>query len=194
MLLDNFGKSGVKSMNANKKLKQSHQILRNKNNQLYIQENMMVKKGEHYTVPIKASYKNKVSGTIIEQSNKGQTVFIEPVAISKLNEQLTLLKAEETAEEYQILAELTGLINEQERLVDQAVDTMTTLDIIFARGKYSREIGGITPKVNKEERLRIVQGKHPLLLEHAVPLTFSLEQSIEDLSLQVPMLVVKRLS
>lgn len=134
----------------------------------------MVKKGEHYTVPIKASYKNKVSGTIIEQSNKGQTVFIEPVAISKLNEQLTLLKAEETAEEYQILAELTGLINEQERLVDQAVDTMTTLDIIFARGKYSREIGGITPKVNKEERLRIVQGKHPLLLEHAVPLTFSL--------------------
>lgn len=149
-------------------------FLRNKNNQLYIQENMMVKKGEHYTVPIKASYKNKVSGTIIEQSNKGQTVFIEPVAISKLNEQLTLLKAEETAEEYQILAELTGLINEQERLVDQAVDTMTTLDIIFARGKYSREIGGITPKVNKEERLRIVQGKHPLLLEHAVPLTFSL--------------------
>ncbi|MGT9066425.1 endonuclease MutS2, partial [Enterococcus faecalis] len=118
--------------------------------------------------------KNKVSGTIIEQSNKGQTVFIEPVAISKLNEQLTLLKAEETAEEYQILAELTGLINEQERLVDQAVDTMTTLDIIFARGKYSREIGGITPKVNKEERLRIVQGKHPLLLEHVVPLTFSL--------------------
>lgn len=107
---------------------------------------------------------------------------------------MTLLKAEETAEEYQILAELTGLINEQERLVDQAVDTMTTLDIIFARGKYSREIGGITPKVNKEERLRIVQGKHPLLLEHAVPLTFSLEQSIEDLSLQVPMLVVKRLS
>ncbi|MGC2989636.1 MutS-related protein [Enterococcus faecalis] len=130
-------------------------FLRNKNNQLYIQENMMVKKGEHYTVPIKASYKNKVSGTIIEQSNKGQTVFIEPVAISKLNEQLTLLKAEETAEEYQILAELTGLINEQERLVDQAVDTMTTLDIIFAR-------------------VRIVQGKHPLLLEHAVPLTFSL--------------------
>ncbi|EBA5302104.1 endonuclease MutS2, partial [Salmonella enterica] len=55
-----------------------------------------------------------------------------------------------------------------------AVDTMTTLDIIFARGKYSREIGGITPKVNKEERLHIVQGKHPLLLEHAVPLTFSL--------------------
>ncbi len=68
-------------------------FLRNKNNQLYIQENMMVKKGEHYTVPIKASYKNKVSGTIIEQSNKGQTVFIEPVAISKLNEQLTTLKS-----------------------------------------------------------------------------------------------------
>ncbi|MGH2245726.1 endonuclease MutS2, partial [Enterococcus faecalis] len=78
------------------------------------------KQGAHYTVPIKASYKNKVSGTIIEQSNKGQTVFIDPVAISKLNEQLTLLKAEETAEQYQILAELTGLINEQERLVDQA--------------------------------------------------------------------------
>ena len=79
-------------------------------------------------------------------SNKGQTVFIEPVAISKLNEQLTLLKAEETAEEYQILAELTGLINEQERLVDQAVDTMTTLDIIFARESIVAKLVGLRQK------------------------------------------------
>ena len=107
---------------------------------------MMVKKGEHYTVPIKASYKNKVSGTIIEQSNKGQTVFIEPVTISKLNEQLTLLKAEETAEEYQILAELTGLINEQERLVDQAVDTMTTLDIILHEESIVAKLVGLRQK------------------------------------------------
>ncbi|MGH2123224.1 endonuclease MutS2, partial [Enterococcus faecalis] len=77
-------------------------FLRNKINQLYIQVNMMVKKGEHYSVPIKASYKNKVSGTIIQQSNKGQSLFIAPEAISKLNEQLTLLKAQQTAEEYQI--------------------------------------------------------------------------------------------
>ena len=59
---------------------------------------------------------------------------------------MTLLKAEETAEEYQILAELTGLINEQERLVDQAVDTMTTLDIIFARESIVAKLVGLRQK------------------------------------------------
>lgn len=149
-------------------------FLRHPNNKTMIQEAMIVKKGEHYTIPIKASYKNKISGSIIEQSGKGQTAFIEPAAVAKLNEQIALLKAEEVAEEYQILAELNGLLSEHELLITNGIEAVTTFDIIFARAKYSRELDGITPKVNKEERISIKQGRHPLLPSNAVPLDFQI--------------------
>lgn len=139
-----------------------------------IQEPIIVQKGDHYTIPVKASYKNKIDGHIIEQSNKGQTVFVEPSQVAKLNERYVLLKAEEIAEEYQILAELTGMLAEKEAEITLAIETMTTFDIIFARAKYSRAINGITPQVNKQEKIVLKQGRHPLLPEDAVPLDFHL--------------------
>ncbi|MGM0123131.1 DNA mismatch repair protein MutS2 [Enterococcus sp. AZ194] len=151
-------------------------FLRHPNNKTMIQESMIVKKGDHFTIPIKSSYKNKVSGNIIEQSGKGQTAFIEPAAVAKLNEQITLLKAEEVAEEYQILAELNGLLSERELEISNGIEAVTTFDIIFARAKYSREVNGITPKINKEERIDLKQGRHPLLasVSEVVPLDFQL--------------------
>ena len=149
-------------------------FLRHPGNKEMIQEAMIVQKGEHATIPIKASYKNKVAGTIIEQSNKGTTVFIEPTVVAKASVQHQLLKAEEIAEEYQILASLTGALAENEQAIDQIIETVTVFDIIFARGKYSREINGITPIINKSERIHLKQARHPLLSEKAVPLDFDL--------------------
>ncbi|GGI66212.1 endonuclease MutS2 [Enterococcus alcedinis] len=156
-------------------------FIRHSKNKEMIQESMIVKKGEHYTVPIKASYKNKVAGTLIEESNKGQTAFIEPSAVSKLNEQLNQLVMEETMEEYQILAELTGYLAENETLIDQAIETITVLDCIFARGKYSREINGITPKVNKTEYIHLIEGRHPFLPDDAIPLNFEIGETYRGL-------------
>lgn len=156
-------------------------FIRHGKNKEMIQESMVVKKGEHYTVPIKASYKNKVAGTLIEESSKGQTAFIEPSAVSKLNEQLNQLMMEETMEEYQILAELTGYLAENEAVIDQAIETITVLDCIFARGKYSREINGVTPKVNKEERIHLIGGRHPFLPSDAIPLNFEIGEDYRGL-------------
>ena len=140
------------SRNLRKVLKQSQQLtekeiqdrllkfLRHPHNKEMIQEAMIVQKGDHYTIPIKASYKNKVPGTIIEQSNKGTTVFIEPTAVEKASMNYQLLKAEEIAEEYQVLAYLTGALAEQEASNRfDYLETITRLDIIFARGKYSQK-------------------------------------------------------
>ncbi|MEK6190097.1 MAG: endonuclease MutS2, partial [Carnobacterium alterfunditum] len=149
-------------------------FLKNSSNKEMIQDGMIVQKDGHYTVPIKTSYKNKVAGNMIEQSNKGTTVFVEPTAVAKLNEQLIMLKAEEVAEEYQILAELTGYLAEKESIIDFIMETITAFDIIFARAKYSREINGITPKVNKNEVIHIKKGIHPFLPKGAVPLDFTL--------------------
>lgn len=156
-------------------------FIRHPSNKEMLQEALIIKKGEHYTVPIKASYKNRVAGTIVEQSSKGQTAFIEPSAIAKLNERHALLKAEEIAEEYQVLAELTGLFAEHEAVIDFAVETITAFDIIFARGKYSRELQGITPDVNKSEVIEIKKGRHPFLPKDAVPLDFQLGEDYRGL-------------
>lgn len=156
-------------------------FIRHGKNKEMIQEAMIVKKGAHYTVPIKASYKNKVAGTLIEESSKGQTVFIEPSAVAKLNEQLNGLSIEETMEEYQILAELTGYLSENELMIEQAIETVTVFDCIFARGKYSREINGITPRMNKEERIHLIAGRHPFLPGEAVPLDFHLGETYRGL-------------
>jgi dsDNA-specific endonuclease/ATPase MutS2 len=149
-------------------------FIRHPQNKKKIQESLVIKKEERYTIPIKSSYKNMIQGNIVEQSNKGTTVYVEPTSVTKLNEQLVLLKAEEQAEEYQILAELTGYVSEQEKNIMHAIEMVTFFDIIFARAKYSKMIEGVTPLVNKEERVRIIQGKHPLLFHEAVPLDFSL--------------------
>ncbi|MBT2732292.1 endonuclease MutS2 [Carnobacterium sp. ISL-102] len=149
-------------------------FLKNSSNKEMIQDGIIVQKDGHYTVPIKMSYKNKVAGNMIEQSNKGTTVFVEPAAVAKLNEQLIMLKAEEVAQEYQILAELTGYLAEKETIIDFIMETITAFDIIFARAKYSREINGITPKVNKNEVIHIKKGIHPFLPKGAVPLDFTL--------------------
>ncbi|MBO1305023.1 endonuclease MutS2 [Enterococcus sp. 669A] len=156
-------------------------FLRHPNNKTMLQEALIIKKGEHYTVPIKASYKNKIAGTIVEQSGNGQTAFIEPNTVSKLNERHAMLKAEETAEEYQVLAELTGLLAENEEVIDFALETITAFDIIFARAKYSRDLNGITPDVNKSEVIQIKKGRHPFLPKDAVPLDFSLGEEYRGL-------------
>jgi DNA mismatch repair protein MutS2 len=149
-------------------------FLRHPQNKRMLQEALIVKKDDHFTIPIKASYKNKVAGSVIQQSGNGQTAFIEPQSVAKLNEQITLLKAAEIAEEYQVLAELTGLLGEAELSLLQSLEVVTTFDIIFARAKYSRELDGITPKVNKMEQITIIQGRHPFLSQDAVPLDFRL--------------------
>ncbi len=156
-------------------------FLRHKATKEMIQEAMIVQKGAHYTIPIKASYKNKVPGRIIEQSNKGTTVFVEPAAVEKANEQYQLLKAEEIAEEYQVLAGLTGALAEKEAAIDRIIETVTRIDIFFARAKYSREINGITPILNKKEYIHIKQGRHPLLTEKTVPLDFELGKDYRGL-------------
>ena len=151
-----------------------HKFLNHPNNQTFIQDKIIIKKGDTYTIPIKVTYKKRVSGNIIEQSNKGQTVYIEPSSITKLNEKLIMLEAEAIAEEYQILAELTGLLSERYSQIMMSIESITAFDMIFARAKYSRDIDGVTPKMNKNELISIQQARHPLLKGHAVPLDFTL--------------------
>lgn len=161
-------------------------FMRNTQNKPKLQEVIIVKKNDRFTVPIKASYKNQIAGTIVEASSKGTTVFIEPVAVAKLNDKLYQLKMEEATEVYQILSTLTGMIAEQMQSIQSNIEVVAQYDMIFAKAKFSREINGIEPKINRDGIIEFVNVKHTLLGETAVPLNLSLGKEYRGLTITGP--------
>ncbi|MEX5521680.1 endonuclease MutS2 [Bacillus cereus] len=155
-------------------------------NKKFIQEFFISKKDDRYTIPIKSSYKNQVAGSIIEASAKGSTVFIEPHTVTKLNAELAGLKAEEAVEEYQILATLSGMVLENIYSIKINMELISQYDMVFAKAKFSKSIGGIEPKLNDHGYIHLVNCKHPLLTGQVVPLHFKIGQEYRSLIITGP--------
>lgn len=160
--------------------------MKNGANKEYIQEFYISKKDDRFTIPIKASFKNDVAGTIIETSSKGSTVFIEPEAVSKLNVELVSLKSEESVEEYQILATLTGAIHESLHEIGINIECISQYDMIFAKAKYSKSTDAIEPKINNYGYIKLINSKHPLLEGNIVPLDFEIGEDYRSLIITGP--------
>lgn len=161
-------------------------FLNNSANKPYIQEFFISQKDDRYTIPIKATYKNHVQGTVVEISSKGATVFMEPSVVAKLNVELATLKAEEAVEEYQILASLSGLLMEHLHAITINMELISQYDMVFAKAKFSRQIGGREPRINDYGYIQLINGKHPLLPGNAVPLQFSIAKDYRSLIITGP--------
>ena len=155
-------------------------FIKNPSNKEALQEFFVSERNGKFTVPIKASYKNRVDGTIIETSSKGNTVFIEPNVVSKYSSELISLKAEESIEEYKILAEITEMIYGKLKEIKINIEVIAEYDMIMAKAKYSKEIGGIKPKLNEIQYIKIVNGIYPLI-KNPVPLNFEIGKSYRSL-------------
>ncbi|WP_088838839.1 endonuclease MutS2 [Listeria sp. ILCC792] len=162
-------------------------FMKNSQNRKYIQEFFVSKKNDRYTVPIKASFQKFVPGAIVESSGKGTTVFIEPEAVRKLNDELVGLYAWESAEVYQILMTLTGSIIEKLDGIKHNKDVIAEFDFIFAKGKLSRQMEGISPSINENGIIRLKNARHPFLLgtDH-VPLQFEIGENYRSLVITGP--------
>ncbi|RWZ58190.1 endonuclease MutS2 [Halobacillus fulvus] len=139
-----------------------------------MQESHPVLKNERYTLPIRRENRRKVKGTVVDQSSSGATVFIEPEAMTSLQEELYLLKVSEETEMENILYTLTGEVLAHEQELNLAIETMHHYDILFAKAKYSRSIRGSEPAFSNDFSIRLLKARHPLLMEEAVPLTVEL--------------------
>lgn len=160
-------------------------FLKSAANREAIQDGFVTKKQDRFTIPIKASYKHKVAGTIVDTSSRGTTVFIEPEAVAKLNAELVVKRTEEAVEIYQVLATLTGMVTEALPTIEATLDVIAQYDMVFAKGKYSQSIDGIAPRVNAVGKISLKQVRHPLL-ERAVPLDFSLGDTYRGLIITGP--------
>ncbi|ACO85444.1 endonuclease MutS2 [Clostridium botulinum] len=160
-------------------------FLRNSENKEYIQEFFISQRDGKHTIAIKAAYKNKVEGTIVETSSKGTTVFMEPNVISKHTSELIVLKAEESVEEYKVLATLTGMLFERIKDLKMNVDVISEYDMIWAKAKYSKVINGIKPKLNDYGYIKIIKGKYPLIKD-SIPLDFEIGKDYRGLIITGP--------
>ena len=163
-----------------------NKFLTSSGNKKYIQEFIISKRGDRYVIPIKASYKNEVDGTVLDSSSKGTTVFIEPNNVSKFSLELISLKSEESIEEYKILSNLTEMIFEKISQIKLNVEIISEYDMVFAKAKYSANNKCITPKVNDRGYIKIVNGKHPLLKGKVVPLNIEIGKDYRSLIITGP--------
>lgn len=141
----------------------------------YLQDPIITMRGDRYCLPVKAECRGNVQGMIHDQSSTGSTLFIEPMAVVKLNNDLKELYAKEQEEILVILARLSEDTAEYIEEIRTDYRSLTDLDFIFARGRLALEMNGSRPLFNTEGRIYIREGRHPLLdARKVVPITISL--------------------
>ena len=137
-------------------------------------------------VPVKKEYKFKIQGSVIDKSATGNTLFVEPVGVSKYFEELEILKIDEENEVYKILYTLTAMVSDAVDILEEDMRMIEKLDFIFSKGKLSIDLDCVEPKINLERRIVLKEARHPLMDKTVnVPLDFSLgdtklEKDTED--------------
>lgn len=129
----------------------------------YLQDPIITMRGDRYCLPVKAEYRSQVQGLIHDQSSTGSTLFIEPMAVVKLNNDLKELYAKEQEEIQVILARLSEEAGQYIEEIRADYRALTELDFIFARGALAISMRGSRPIFNEQGRIRIREGRHPLL-------------------------------
>lgn len=160
-------------------------FLTGKKYQIALQDKLVVEKAGHFTLPVKASYRNLFPGQIIDVSNHGKTVYIEPNKAAKLIEQKGKFQSQITAIEFQILGMLTAEVFENLPTIKQNMQIIIAIDVILARAKYSLIVAGVRPDLNAENRLILNCMRHPLLT-NPIPLSVKIGQPTRGLIITGP--------
>ena len=129
----------------------------------YLQDAVITMRNGRYCVPVKAEYKSQVPGMIHDQSSTGSTLFIEPMAIVKLNNEIRDLELKEAAEIEKILAALSELTAQHREELQYDLENMVELDFIFARASLAMEQNATRPLFNTKGWINIRKGRHPLI-------------------------------
>ena len=129
----------------------------------YLQDAVITMRDGRYCLPVKAEYKSQVPGMVHDQSSTGSTVFIEPLAIVKLNNELRELEIQEKREIEFVLAALSSQLMPYADAILSDLSILAELDFIFAKAALSRHYNCVEPKFNNKRYINIKDGRHPLL-------------------------------
>lgn len=163
----------------------AEQILRS--NKAYMTDNYCTFRNGRICLPVKKEHRHKISGSIIDQSSTGSTLFMEPACIANYYEELQLLKISEENEIYRILYMLSAFVSESAPVLHENLTLIEKLDFVFSRGKLSLDMAGTEPAINTERRIRLTEARHPLMeKDTAVPLQFEVGETIRGVVITGP--------
>lgn len=159
----------------------------NGNARTYLQDSVITMRNGRYCIPIKAEYKGQVPGMIHDQSSTGSTLFIEPMAVVKLNNDMRELELQEQKEIEIILAGLSEQIAEEREAIALNLELMVQLDFIFARAGLAMDMNGSEPVFNEEGRVLLKKARHPLIpKKKVVPIDIRLGDDFDLLIITGP--------
>lgn len=153
----------------------------------HLQDTVVTMRGDRYVVPVKSESKGKIQGIVHDMSASGQTVYIEPMAVVNLNNELRTLYIEEDTEIKRILEELSAKVAEVAEELMGNEEILKELDFIFAKGQMSIEMDGQAPILNEEGYINLKQARHPLIdREKVVPIDVYLGDTFTSLIITGP--------
>lgn len=153
----------------------------------YLQDSLITTRDERYCIPIKAEYRSQVSGIIHDQSASGSTLFVEPAAIVKLNNDIRELEIKEQAEIEVILARLSESAAAYISEIDTDYRMMVRLDFIFARGSFALSQNAARPIFNNDKIIDLKNARHPLINKNkVVPIDIRLGEKYDTLVITGP--------
>ena len=154
---------------------------------LYLQDNLVTIRNDRFVLPVKSEYRSMVQGLIHDQSASGATVFVEPFSVVEMNNEIRSLAAKEEVEIENILKDLTRQTGSFAEELRSMQDSLTSLDVIFAKMNYSVSINGVVPKFNDKNELKLLDARHPLIdKDKVVPITIKIGANARVLMITGP--------
>ena len=162
-------------------------LIKNPSYQKYLQENIITIRDSRFVVPVKSEYKNEIKGLVHDTSASGATLFVEPIAVVQLNNELKILKAKEEAEIQRILAELSADVSTFSETLCVSYDALTYLDLVFAKANLGIRMNAIIPKISNNGIIDLKKARHPLIAsEKVVPIDVVLGRNFDTLVITGP--------
>ena len=132
-------------------------------NQKYVQEPIVTLRNDRFVIPVKSEYRSQIKGFTHDISSSGSTIFVEPLTIFELNNEINNLRFEENKEIQKILQKLSLLFSEITQQLSNDLNLIGLIDFIFAKAKYSISINGSMPKISDNKEINLISCSHPLL-------------------------------
>ncbi|TCK89038.1 DNA mismatch repair protein MutS2 [Natranaerovirga hydrolytica] len=155
--------------NINDRIRENlNNIINSSNGRTMLQENVITMRNNRYCLPVKQEYRQQFPGMIHDQSSTGSTLFIEPMSVVKMNNDIKELLGKEQEEIERVLALLSNEAAENIEALHTNVETLGQLDFIFAKASYSNSLNCSEPQFNTDRKINIKKGRHPLLAQDEV--------------------------
>ena len=153
----------------------------------YLQDSVITIRNERFVVPVKEEYRSQIKGFVHDISSSGSTVFVEPLAVFELNNDLNNLKTDEQIEILRILEELSKKFMLITNELKSNVSLIGEIDFIFSKASFSKSINGIKPTLNKDKYINLISARHPLIAkEKVVPIDINIGEKYSSLIITGP--------